>query len=130
MQLKPLQILSYHQLDVSIATPDKISLYILGHLILVNKDFESGIYRTTFKPGQSHSNICVVIIDDDIREGNEMFQLLLAIPKQTQKLNVSVGKPFLISINIIGMHRVNTQKHFIICLIHNSKWLYLILTHR
>jgi len=72
-------------------------------LVLANVDFESGIYRTTFKPGQLQSSVCVVIIDDDIREGNEKFRLLLAIPKAVQKnLNVWAGKPSHADVKIIG----------------------------
>ena len=61
------------------------------------------MYRTTFKPGQSRSSVCIVIIDDDIREGNEKFRLILAIPKITQKkLNVWAGRPFFADVKIIG----------------------------
>ena len=71
---------------------------------IADVDFESGIYRTTFKPGQSRSSVCIVIIDDDIREGNEKFRLLVAIPKSVQKnLNVWAGKPFFADVKIIGM---------------------------
>jgi len=66
-------------------------------------DFESEMYRTTFKPGQSRSSVCIVIIDDDIREGNEKFRLILAIPKIAQKkLNVWAGRPFFADVKIIG----------------------------
>ena len=71
-------------------------------LILADVDFESEVYRTTFKPGQSQSSVCIVIIDDEFREGNEKFRLLLAIPKTTQKLNVWAGKPSYADVKIIG----------------------------
>jgi len=75
---------------------------------LADVDFESGIYRTTFKPGNSRSSVCIVIIDDDIREGNEKFRLILVIPKTAQqKLNVWAGKPFFADVKIIGMLRCN-----------------------
>ena len=66
-------------------------------------DFESKIYRTTFEPGQSRSSVCIVIIDDDIREGNEKFRLIVVIPKIVQKeLNVWTGKPSHADVKIIG----------------------------
>ena len=72
-------------------------------LILVNADFENNIYKTTFKPGQSRSSVCIVIIDDDIKEGNEKFRLLLIIPKAVQKtLNIWTSKPFFADVKIIG----------------------------
>jgi len=54
-------------------------------------------------PGQSRSSVCIVIIDDDIREGNEKFRLLLVIPKTVHnKLNVWSGKSSHADVKIIG----------------------------
>jgi len=73
-------------------------------LLLADVDFEGEIYRTTFKPGQTRSSVCIVIIDDDIREGDEKFRLILAIPKTTQKkLDVWAGTPFYADVKIIGI---------------------------
>jgi len=71
-------------------------------LLSGNKDFVSGIYKTTFKPGQSKSSVCIVIIDDDIREKDEKFRLLLAIHKSYQKSYISTSKPFYADVRILG----------------------------
>jgi len=66
-------------------------------------DFESKIYRTTFEPGQTKKSVCIVIIDDDIREGNETFRLSVVIRNTAHKnLNVRVGKPSFADVKIIG----------------------------
>jgi len=47
--------------------------------------------------------VCIVIIDDDFREGNEKFRLLLALPKSTlKKFNVWADKQSFADIKIIG----------------------------
>lgn len=68
--------------------------------ILANEDFETDILQVNFLPGQSHSNACVIIIDDDIREGNENFYLLLSVP-----YNVS-AQPYYADVQIIGSYNV------------------------
>jgi len=78
-------------------------MVIICLLVSADVDFKSGTYRTTFKPGQSRSSVCIVIIDDDIREGNEKFRLLVSIPKNVQrKLNIWAGRPFFADVKIIG----------------------------
>ena len=70
---------------------------------LADKDFKSGMYEATFKPGQSRSSVCITIIDDDIRERNEKFRLFLSIPILTQKLKVWTGTPFYADVKMLGM---------------------------
>ena len=78
-------------------------MVILCLLVSADVDFESGIYMTTFQPGQSRSSVCIVIIDDEIREGNEKFRLLLSIPKTVKKkLNIWAGRPLFADVKIIG----------------------------
>jgi len=48
---------------------------VLGNMILftlAGKDFETDGPKVTFQLGQSRSSVCIVIIDDDIREGTEV----------------------------------------------------------
>ena len=103
--------------------PTTLSLCIMSCLILTNEDFESGIYTANFVPGQSRSSVCIVVIDDDIREGNETFGLLLAIPIPTQKLNVSAGNPSFADVKIIGIQGKH-QTVLYICLIRINMLLF------
>jgi len=57
----------------------------------------------TFQPGQSNSSVCVVIIDDDIREEAEKFRLVLSIPYSVRELGVWSGYPYYADVVIIGM---------------------------
>ena len=57
-----------------------------------------------FKLGQSSANICIVIIDDDLREGSEKFRLLLSISYSTRSLGVLAKHPYFADILITGMH--------------------------
>ena len=68
---------------------------------LAGEDFEAEILQVTFLPGQSHSNVCVIIIDDDIREENEIFHLLL-IPYSVQMQKVLTGYSYHVDVKIIG----------------------------
>ena len=70
---------------------------------LVGKDFEPGVLKVTFKPGQTYSSACVVIIDDDIKEGTEKFRLILSIPYNVRSLGVWAGTPYYANVTIIGM---------------------------
>ena len=45
----------------------------------------------TIQPGQSHSNVCVIFIDDDIKERPGNFRLVISIPSSVQKLGVKIG---------------------------------------
>jgi len=73
---------------------------------LAGKDFEADVLKVTFQPGQSHSSVCVVIIDDDIREGTENFRLVLSIPYSVQKLGVWTGYPYYADVVITGTYMV------------------------
>jgi len=70
---------------------------------LAGKDFEADSLKVTFQPGQSNSSVCVVIIDDDIREGTEKFYLVLSIPYSTSSLGVWIGYPYSTDVVIMGM---------------------------
>ena len=69
---------------------------------LADKDFKNDHIQVTFQPGESQHNICVVIIDDDIREGNEKFRLFLSIPSSVRALGVWNGFPYYADIVITG----------------------------
>ena len=70
---------------------------------LAGKDFETGVLKVTFKPGQAYSSVCIAIIDDDIREGSEKFRLVLSIPYSVQALGVWAAYPYFADIVITGM---------------------------
>ena len=72
--------------------------------LLAGKDFQTRIPKVTFQPGQSHSSFCVVIIDDDIREENEKFRLLLSIPYSVRAQGVWTGYPYYADVKIIGTY--------------------------
>ena len=72
------------------------------HYTLASKDFEAEVLQVTFLPGQSNSSVCVIIIDDDIREGNEYFHLLLSIPYSVRAQGVWTGYPYYTDVKIIG----------------------------
>ena len=69
---------------------------------LGGKDFNEDPVQVTFQPGESRHNICIVIIDDDIREGNEKFRLLLSIPYSVRALGVWTGYPYYADVKITG----------------------------
>ena len=58
--------------------------------------------QVTFQPGESHHNICIIIIDDDIREGNEKFRLLSSIPYSVRALGVWSGYPYYADVVLTG----------------------------
>ena len=62
--------------------------------------------QVTFQPGESRKNICAIIIDDDIREGNETFRLMLSIPYSVRALGVWTGYPYYANVEITGMKHV------------------------
>ena len=76
---------------------------LLLNYTLAGKDFESGPIPITFQLGQSRQTICVVIIDDDIREGFEKFRLLLSISHIVKALGVWTGYPYYADVVIRGM---------------------------
>ena len=55
---------------------------IFIQLSLAGTDFEADTVEVTIQPGQSHSNVCVVITDDDVKEGPEKFSFGYINPKQ------------------------------------------------
>ena len=57
-----------------------------------------------FQPGQSSANVCIVIFDDDLREGSEKFRLLLSIPYSTRSLGVWAKHPYYADVLITGMY--------------------------
>ena len=63
----------------------------------------SDTHQVNFQPGQSHSSICIVIIDDDIRERSEKFRLLLSIPYSVRALGVWVQYPYIADVLITGI---------------------------
>ena len=69
---------------------------------LADKDFNNDPLQVTFQPSESQHNICVVIIDDDIREGNEKFRLILSIPDSVKALGVWTGYPYYADVVITG----------------------------
>ena len=75
-----------------------VILFTLG-----GKDFETGVLKVTFKPGQSYASVCIVIIDDDIKEGTEKFRLILSIPYRVRALGVWAAYPYYADIVIIGV---------------------------
>ena len=79
----------------------KITIVIL--FTLAGEDFEAGVLRATFKPGQTRASVCIVIIDDDIKEGYERFRLILSIPASARALGVWAGYPYYADILIKGM---------------------------
>ena len=70
---------------------------------LGRKDFKAETLQVTFLPGQSHSNVCVIIIDDDIREDNEKFRLLLSVPNSVRAQGGWPGFPYHADVKIIGI---------------------------
>ena len=58
----------------------------------------------TIQPHQSHSNVCVIVTDDDIKEAPENFYLVISIPGSVQKLGVRVGSPYYADVLIIGIY--------------------------
>ena len=62
------------------------------------------VLKVNFQPDQSRSSICIVIIDDDIREGTEKFRLLLGISYSVRALGVWAQHPYFADVLIIGSH--------------------------
>ena len=76
---------------------------LLLNYTLAGKDFDNNPIPVTFQPGQSRQTICVVIIDDDIREGFEKFRLVLSISYSVRALGVWTGYPYYADVVIRGM---------------------------
>ena len=76
---------------------------VLLIFILAGRDFESDALEVHFQPGQSSANVCIVIIDDDLKEGSEKFRLLLSIPYNTRSLGVWAKHPYYADVLITGM---------------------------
>ena len=72
--------------------------------IAAGKNFQKDALQVTIQPGQSHSNVCVAIIDDDIKEQNKTFSLILSIPHSVQTLGVQTGYPYYADVLVIGMY--------------------------
>ena len=77
---------------------------VLLIFILAGRDFESDALEVHFQSNQSSANVCIVIIDDDLREGSEKFRLLLSIPYSTRSLGVWAKHPSFTDILITGMY--------------------------
>ena len=77
---------------------------ILIYFNIAGKTFQKDTLQVTFQPGQSHSNICVAIIDDDIKERSQKFRLILSIPYSVQTLGVWIGYPYYTDVLVIGMY--------------------------
>lgn len=71
---------------------------------LAGTDFEADTLEVTIQPDQSHSNVCVVVTDDDIKEGPENFRLVISIPSSVQKLGVKIGSTYYADVLIIGIY--------------------------
>ena len=69
---------------------------------IAGEDFETGGLKVTFQPGRSNASVCVVIIDDDIREGYEKFRLVLSIPRSLQAQGVGAAYPYIADVKIAG----------------------------
>ena len=80
---------------------------------LAGKDFEYDPLQVTFQPGESRYNICVIITDDDIREGKEKFRLLLSIPYSVRALGVYIGYPYYADVVITGMQNYTFRPIFL-----------------
>ena len=77
--------------------------FIFFDFSLGRKDFEAETLQVTFLPGQSQRNVCVIIIDDDIKEDNEKFRLLLSVPSSVRAQGVWPGFPYYADVKIIGI---------------------------
>ena len=77
-------------------------IVLIFKFTLAGRDFVSDALEINFQPGQSRSSICIVIIDDDIREGSEKFRLLLSIPYSVRALGVWAQHPYYANVLIIG----------------------------
>ena len=77
---------------------------ILVSFNIAGRDFESDILKVHFQSNQSSANICIVIIDDDLKEGSEKFRLFLSIPYSTRSLGVWAKHPYYADVLITSMH--------------------------
>ena len=48
--------------------------------IYTGGDFNSSVCVVKFSVGQIRSSVCIPIHDDTVKEGNEMFYVLLSVP--------------------------------------------------
>lgn len=70
---------------------------------LAGKDFETGVVKVTFQPYQTRASVCIVITDDDIKEGSEKFRLILSIPYSARALGIWATYPYYADVVIIGV---------------------------
>ena len=88
------------------------------YVCIAEKDFKSNRIPVTFQRGQSHHNICVAIIDDDIKEGFEKFRLFLSITYSARALGVWIGYPNYADVVIRGILYSHNYVYIYACVIH------------
>ena len=71
---------------------------------LGGSNFQKDALKVTFQPGQSHSNICIAIMDDDVKEQSKKVRLILSISYSVQLLGVWIGYPYYADVLVIGMY--------------------------
>ena len=98
-------VLLYH----CMCTYDKHQIHIAStgsylHLTLSytagSRDFNSSVRVVRFKKGDSEVSTCITLYDDQLREGDEVFSVLLSVPNVT---TLEPGKDMLAKITIMGM---------------------------
>ena len=63
-------------------------------------DFNSSVRVVRFNEGDSESSTCITLSDDQLREGDEVFSVLLIVPNIS---TVEPGPQVLATITILGM---------------------------
>ena len=63
-------------------------------------DFNSSVRVVRFNEGDSESSTCITLSDDQLREGDEVFSVLLIVPNIS---TVEPGPQVLATVTILGM---------------------------
>ena len=85
--------------------------------------FQKDALQVTFQPGQSHSNVCVAIMDDDIKEQSKTFRLILSIPYSVRTLGVWSSYPYYADVLVIGMY-ICIVVHSYVCVCKSAcRWI-------
>ena len=75
-------------------------------LVGVNNDYGPGPYTNTFLPGRVNSSLTIPITDDNVLEGNEMFNLTVRVTSALILSRVATGSVSQVTVNILDNDRM------------------------
>jgi len=72
---------------------------VIVFTVYTGDDFNLSVSEVKFSAEQSSASVCIPIHDDNLKEGNETFGVLLSIPDNT---TIIPGQHIMASVTILG----------------------------